>query len=200
MIRLDLWPRLPRPEGVPVVLFAGHHDPGGGAEDVIAAAAVAARAGARFRLVLAMRARMSQDTAKLAAALRAQADAEGLPEMSIHGYVDDMPALLASTHVVLFTPRRLGGKADIPITVLEALAIGRPVIMSDLPQFQLLGDSVLRVAAGNCDDAGKLLAQLLDSPRWWEELAERGRLLVEERFGPEPFLDQYSKLYRELLS
>jgi glycosyltransferase involved in cell wall biosynthesis len=200
MIRVDRWPRLPRPEEIPIVLFAGHHDPGGGAEEAIAAAAVAARAGARFRLVLAMRARLGQDTAEREAALRARAEAEGLRDLWIRGYVDDMQALLARTHVVLFTPRTLGGKADIPITVLEALAVGRPVIMSDLPQFEMLGDSVLRVTPGTCGEAGELLAQLLDRPRWWEQLAEGGRLVVEERFGPERFLDQYAQLYRELLS
>jgi hypothetical protein len=72
--------------------------------------------------------------------------------------------------------------------------------MSDLPQFEMLGDSVLRVAADTNGEAGELLAQLLARPRWWEQRAERGRLVVEERFGPRPFLAKYSQLYRELLS
>ncbi|KQX49841.1 MULTISPECIES: glycosyltransferase family 4 protein [unclassified Streptomyces] len=200
MIGLDAWPYLPRPEGFPTVLFAGHHDPDGGAEIAIDAAAEAVRAGARFRLVLAMRGRPGQDPGALDEALRERAGASGLTDFEVLGYVDDMHALLASVHVLLFPPAVLGGKADIPLTVLQALASGRPAILSDLPQFADFGHAVLRAPAGDARRTGQQLAWLLDQPRSWDVLAERGRSLVEEHFGPERFAARYAALYRELLS
>ncbi|WP_435057893.1 glycosyltransferase family 4 protein [Streptomyces sp. bgisy060] len=200
MIDLDAWPYLPRPQGFPTVLFAGHHDPHGGAETSIDAAAEAYREGARFRLVLAMRGRPGQDTGALEEALRERAGAAGLPDVEVRGYVDDMPALLASVHVLLFPPVLLGGKADIPLTVLQALASGRPSILSDLPQFADFGHAVLRAPAGDARRTGQQLAWLLDQPRSWDMLAERGHALVEDRFGPERFAARYAALYRELLS
>ncbi|MFF0274086.1 MULTISPECIES: glycosyltransferase family 4 protein [unclassified Streptomyces] len=200
MIDLAEWPYLPRPEGFPVVLFAGRHEPRGGAETAIAAAAEAQRAGARFRLVLAMRGRRGQDSAMLDEALRERAGAAGLRDVEVRGYVDDMHGLLATVHVLLFPPTALGGKVDIPLTVLQSLASGRPAILSDLPRFADLGNAVLRAPTGDDRRTGQQLAWLLDRPRSWEVLAERGRALVEDHFGPERFAARYASLYRELLS
>ncbi|GGU95837.1 hypothetical protein GCM10010275_37280 [Streptomyces litmocidini] len=200
MIALDEWPYLPRPEGFPAVLFAGRHDPHGGAETAIEAAAEAHREGARFRLVLAMRGRPGQDAVALDEALRERAGAAGLPDVEVRGYVDDMHALLASVQVLLYPPVVLGGAPDIPFTVLQALATGRPSILSDLPQFADFGHAVLRAPAGDGRRTGQQLAWLLDRPRSWDMLAERGRALVEDHFGPERFAFRYGALYRELLS
>ncbi|SED91217.1 glycosyltransferase family 4 protein [Streptomyces sp. TLI_105] len=200
MIALDEWPYLPRPEGFPVVLFTGHHEPHGGAETAIEAAAEAHREGSRFRLVLAMRGRPGQDSEALDEALRERAGAAGLPDVEVRGYVDDMHALLASVQVLLYPPVVLGGSPDIPFTVLQALATGRPSILSDLPQFADFGHAVLRAPAGDGRRTGQQLAWLLDQPRSWDMLAERGRALVEDHFGPERFAARYAALYRELLS
>ncbi|MEU6881605.1 glycosyltransferase family 4 protein [Streptomyces sp. NPDC046712] len=200
MIPLDLWPCLPRPGGLPMVLFAGHHDRQSGAVTAIEAAAEAAQAGAMFRLVLAMRRRPGQNGVALDEELRELAGAEGLPDVEVRGYVDDMHALLASTHVLLYPPPVVGSKADIPLTILQALATGRPAILSDLPQFAELGDAVLRAPAGDARRTGQQLAWLLEQPRVWDMLAERGRATVEEHFGPERFTAQYASLYRELLA
>ncbi|MFD7321593.1 glycosyltransferase family 4 protein [Streptomyces sp. NPDC059875] len=199
MIPLAHWPCRPRPEGLPVVLFAGPHDPEGGAVTAIEAAAEAERAGAGFRLVLAMRGRPGQETAALEEELRERAGSAGLRDVEVRGYVDDMNSLLASAHVLLFPPPTIGAKADIPLTVLQALATGRPAILSDLPQFTDFGDAVLRAPAGDGRRTGDLLVWLLDQPRVWDMLAERGRATVEERFSPQRFIAQYAALYRELL-
>lgn len=200
MVPLDRWPRLPRPAGTPVVLVTGHHDPLGGATDAVDAAGIAARAGARFRLVLALRSRPGQDPEGPAESLLARAHAAGLPDVQVRGYVDDMPSLMASAHTLLLPPTILGGRADIPYSVLQALATGRPVILTDMPQFADLGDAVLRAPPGDTLRLGLLLAWLLDQPRCWEMLAERGRRTVEERFAPDRFAAQYRDLYRELLA
>ncbi|MFF8839369.1 glycosyltransferase family 4 protein [Streptomyces sp. NPDC015130] len=199
MIDLDAWPYLPRPKGYPVVLFAGHHGPHGGAETVIDAAAEAWREGARFRLVLAVRGRPGQRAGLLDEALRERAGAAGLPDVEVLGHVEDMRSLITSVHVLLHPPDSLGGKADIPLTVLQSLASGRPAILSDLPQFADFGHAVLRAPAGDARRTGQQLAWLLDQPRSWDVLAERGRSLAEDHFGPERFAARYAALYRELL-
>jgi glycosyltransferase involved in cell wall biosynthesis len=199
-VALEKWRWQPRGEGPPVVLFAGHHDVGGGAPEALAAAGVAARAGARFRLVLAMRGRPGQDVRALNHELMTQARQEALGEVEILGHVSEMYRLLVSADVVLFPPKALSGKADVPLTVLEAMATGRPVILSDLPQFAILGDAVLRAPVGNSELAGGLLAKLLSQPLYWNAVADRGRKTVEERFGPERFAKRYLQLYQQVIS
>ncbi len=199
-VALERWPCQPRRGGMPVVLFAGHHDAGGGAPEALAAAGAAARAGAQFRLVLAMRGRPGQDLRSLNHGLMVQAGQEALSQVEIVGHVSDMDRLLTAADVLLFPPTALSGKADVPLTVLEAMATGRPVILSDLPQFAVLGDAVLRAPAGNSKLTGGLLATLLDQPLYWNAVAEKGRATVEENFGPKHFAEQYLQLYQEVMS
>ncbi|MFF8289420.1 glycosyltransferase [Streptomyces sp. NPDC016309] len=198
-IRLDRWPFTPRPSGpTPRVLVVGCH-PHGGAEEAVMAAGVAARAGSRFRLTLALRPRPGHRARSAEPSLSALAEREGLREIEVLGQVPDMPGLMASADVLLFVPRVLGARSELPLTVLEALSTGRPVILADHPQFAVLGDTVLRAPAGDARRTGHLLRQLLDRPHWWQVLSEQGRTTVEERFGPERCAAQYTLLYRELL-
>ena len=199
-IRLDQWPLRPRPvRDPPIILATGRHDPDGGAHEAIACAAVAARAGARFQLILAVQGRAGQDVRPLEQALHARAAQEGLHATEVLGRIENLPRLLAVSDVVLHLPRALGGGPDVPSIVLKALATGRPVILSDLPQFAPLKDTVLRAPARDANRSGHLLLELLDRPWWWEKLTERGRVTVEERFGPRRFRSQYAELYRRLL-
>jgi glycosyltransferase involved in cell wall biosynthesis len=198
-VPLDRWQLQRRGNGTPVVLFAGHHDAGGGASEALAAAGVAARAGAHFRLVLAMRQRPGQDERSLTSGLMALARKESLNEVEILGHVSDMRRLLTAADVLLFPPRALNGKADVPLTVLEAMATGRPVILSDLPQFAVLDDAVLRAPAGDSRLTGGLLTTLLSQPLYWDAIAGKGRAVVAERFGAERFAQRYLQLYQEVL-
>ncbi|QGV82069.1 glycosyltransferase family 4 protein [Streptomyces ficellus] len=201
VVRLERWPYTPRPSGpTPRVLVIGHVGPNGGAEEAVMAAGVAARAGARFRLTLALRPRSGYPGRSPAASLLALAEHEGLRDVEVLGHVPDMRALMASADVLLFVPQVLGARADVPLTVLEALSTGRPVILGDHPQFAVLGDTVLRAPVGDARRTGHLLRQLLDRPHWWQVLSEQGRATVEDRFGPERFAARYARLYRELLS
>jgi glycosyltransferase involved in cell wall biosynthesis len=199
-ISLDRWRRQPRRKGTPVILFAGHYDAAGGATEALAAAGAAARAGAHFRLVLAMRRRPGQDERSLASGLMALARKEALDEVEILGHVSDMHRQIASADVLLFPPRALTGKADIPLTVLEAMATARPVVLSDLPQFDILGDAVLRAPVGNSELTGSLLVTLLSQPVYWGAIAVKGRAVVEQRFGAAQFADKYRQLYQEVMS
>jgi glycosyltransferase involved in cell wall biosynthesis len=198
-VPLDKWRLQPRGDGTPVVLFAGHHDAGAGAAEALAAAGVAARAGAHFHLVLAMRARPGQNERSLASGLRARARQESLSDVQILGHVSDMHQLLTAADVLLFPPRALSGKADVPLIVLEAMATGRPVILSDLPQFAVLDDAVLRAPAGDAELTGGLLTMLLSQPRYWDAIAGKGRAVVAERFGAERYTQRYVQLYQEVL-
>jgi glycosyltransferase involved in cell wall biosynthesis len=128
----------------------------------------------------------------------AQARQEALDQVEILGHVSDMHRLIAAADVLLFPPAALSGKADVPLTALEAMATGRPVILSDLPQFAILGDAVLRAPVGNSVVTGDLLATLLRRPQYWDEFARKGRAAVAEHFGSARFAERYKHLYQEV--
>jgi glycosyltransferase involved in cell wall biosynthesis len=199
-IPLERWPVAERPHRDPhLILFAGHHDPNAGAEDAIRGASAAKRRDRPLKLVLAMRTRLGQGASDEHERLRKVARAADLADLEVRGQVADMAAVIRSSSLVLFPGSSLAGKADVPLVLLEALATGRPVIVSDLPQFSPLGDAVTRVPVGDSQALGKAISLLLDQPERWHEKARAGRLLVEEQFSDEVMASRYAELYEEAL-
>lgn len=198
-IPLARWTAAPRPRGEPAtVLFAGHHDPGGGAAEAVRGAACAGTAGCRLRLVLAMRARRDQDERVERARLAELAAGAGV-DVEIHGQVADMRAMIRRASVVVFPAQRLAGKADLPFVLLEAMATGRPVVASDLLPLAALESGVVRIAPGCGEELGAALRRLLGDATEWERQAASGRRLVEERFSDVAMAARYGRLYREAL-
>lgn len=200
-IPLERWPVRERPRDEhPVVLFAGHHDEGGGAEEAIKGVAEARSLGSSARLVLAMRARLNQRPSAEADRLFRFAAAVGLDDLEIRGHTRDMGALLAHASLVVFPACRLAGKADLPLIVLEAMASGRPVIVSDLPGFATLGAGALRVPHGEAGVLGRTIASLVAHDRDWQVHAEEARRTVEARFSERAMAEAYRDLYGEVLA
>jgi glycosyltransferase involved in cell wall biosynthesis len=107
----------------PLVLFAGDLVAGGGAR-VFAQAAATSKA---FHAVFACRPKGAGHAAERAAVQQIVMDA------SFMGQVTDMAALLSVVDVVCLPATNLLGKMDIPMVLLEALRLGKPVIVSDRP-------------------------------------------------------------------
>jgi len=199
-ISLSRWPMAwPEVHPRPVVLFSGHHDPGGGAHEVLAAAAQLEAGGTPIRLVLALRSRGGGREREARFVLE-EARRLGLSSVAVHGRVLDMPRLVAGCDILVFPPAQLvGGKADVPLVVLEALATGRPVVVTDLPQFGALAEAVVRVPVAEPGVLAATLAGLLADPVRCAALAQHGRHLVEQEFSAALMATRYRTLYDELL-
>lgn len=198
---LDLgeWPLLPAPQGPPTILFAGHADVGGGAHEALegVAAAFPRSDGPRIVLLMAMRTRTNQDEVTELDRIRQRSrDLDVASE--VHGVVPSMAGLMVRSHIVVFPARRLAGKADIPLTLLEAMASGRPVIVSDLPAFRRFGDAVTRVPPGDATRLGEAVVGLLSDASRWERYRDAGRRFVAEHHSLASVARAYRELYGEL--
>lgn len=200
-ISLERWPYVPTPlHPRPVILFAGHTDEGGGVAEVLSAASALRAEGVLVRLVLAMRIRGGRWDQHAREVLKAARE-HGLDDVAVHGRVADMPALVAHCDVLIFPPSRLvGGKADVPFIVLEAMATGLPVIVTDLRQFDALGERVVRVPINDPDALQRALERVLGDAELRERLSRQGREYVEENFGAELMAQRYRALYDDLLN
>lgn len=199
-IALDRWPLRPRPTTERQrVLFAGHLDIGGGAAESIEG--VAAASGALERaptLVMALRGRVGQDERSEMEKLQRMAEHAGV-QVELHRVVPDMQPLLDQASVVILPARQLYGKADVPLITLEAMASGRPVIVSDLPSMAGLGTAVERVVPGDASALGAALHRLLEDPDEWDRQARAGRALVTRDFAVEAAVSAYAELYGEAI-
>jgi glycosyltransferase involved in cell wall biosynthesis len=88
-----------------------------------------------------------------------------------------------------------------PRSVWEALACGRPVVVSDLPwaRAELAdGDNAL-LAALDADEVAHAIGRLLDDPGLAERLGAAGRALAEAELDPAASAARIDTLYREIV-
>lgn len=195
----DGWAHLDVGEG-PFLLFAGHHDRFGGLEQALDVVAAVRRRVPAVRLIAAMRHRPSEDQAdmreRLAAMVR-ERDLEGAV-VELGGLANMLAAILAA-HAVIFQPSRLGLKMELPLTLLEALACGRPVVVNDLETLpEIGGPPAVRVGDPGDPAVVDHLVSLLHDPGYFDECSGAARALAVERYDAAAMVRRYAELYRGL--
>jgi glycosyltransferase involved in cell wall biosynthesis len=162
-----------------------------------------------LRLLFACRIRSEADRAREAEFRRAL-ECLGLSAMvRLHNTVPDMRPLVGASDVVLLPLETMRDKLDIPTTLLEFLAAGKPIVISDLPPMrELVADPDCQAAPepgvglltppGNADALAEATTALLADPALCQRMGRQGQALVRERFDIRRVAQQYDALYREL--
>jgi len=121
-----------------------------------------------------------------------------LPAIAMPGHVDDIARVLQSAHVAVLAS--LGGEG-LPKSLLEAAAMGRPIVATDVPGARAIarqGENALLVPPG--DETA--LADALETMARDEDLRRRfgaaSRRIVEQGFSEEAIAAATQTLYREL--
>mgnify|MGYP001179688245 CR=1 FL=1 len=118
-------------------------------------------------------------------------------EQKVHflGEVADFPALLRASDIFFFPVTEMAGKIDTPLTLLEAMAAGLPILTNDIrPLNEIEGLTDLSLAS---DNAALLeqLSQLVSSPALRREIGRYGQSRVEQRYGLARMVTAYETLY-----
>ncbi len=118
------------------------------------------------------------------------------PAVTVTGSVDDVRPWLAGSAVVV-APMRSG--SGIKNKILEAMAMGRPVVATAMAAEGLAGQAGrdLLVADGS-DEFAQAVAELLADDARAASIAAAGRALVESTYTWQACADRYAALYREL--
>ncbi len=99
----------------------------------------------------------------------------------------DVPDLIAACDALCL----LSEAEALPISILEAMALGRPVVTTDVGG---TSEAVVHEQTGlvvTAADAPAALARLAARPDWARELGERGRTRQRERFSGDAMVDGY---------
>lgn len=181
----------------PVVLYPGDYEVSRGAETVARATPAIASGCPEATVVYACR-------KKTAAAGEAQARVErknaalGVSNRTRHlGEIDDMGALLAIATVIVFPVDDLYGKVDLPLVLLEAMALGVPIVVAGGGPLDALAFAP-KVAPGDADALAEQTLVLLQDGARRRALAEEGKNMYDACFTPAAVADAYDELYLEL--
>lgn len=125
---------------------------------------------------------------------RLMAEHEGVRLLGSRG---DVPELMAACDAVAL----LSEAEALPISILEAMAAGRPVVTTDVggtTDAVVHAQTGLVVPAGDVAAAAGALARLTAQPEWARELGERGRERQRQRFTGEAMVEGYERALAEV--
>ena len=115
------------------------------------------------------------------------------------GQRDDVPALLANSDVFVLPSMREG----LPLSVLEAMAAGRPVVASAIggtDEIVTAGETGLLFPPGDAPALAQALRRLFADPDLANRLSGAARVLVRNEFAAEIMTRRVEAIYEELLS
>ena len=181
----------------PIVLYPGDYEVSRGASTVARATMAITRAHPDARVVFACRAKTPQ-SAVAAAELMDELRAAGVADRTRHvGEVDDMAALLATASVVAFPVDDLYGKVDLPLILLEALALGIPIVVARGGPLEAL-HSARFIDADDDAALASEVTRLLSDEDMHLAASRAGRKLYSACFTPSVVAAAYDDLYDEL--
>lgn len=153
-----------------------------------------------LRFIFACRVKNAPDAQKKAQVQKRFADANLLEYVAFSDTITDMPALYNSADLVVFPVENLRGKFDVPLIIIEAYACGKPVILSDLPQFQEFANDDICVTIPKNSEIKLIekVAYLRDNKAECLRLGENARRFTEENFDLKNTAKQYEEIYASL--
>ena len=114
------------------------------------------------------------------------------------GYTKKVIELLSVSDIFVFASSREG----LPVSVMEAMAIGKPVVAYNIRGVRdLVGDGVngFLVPFGDIKGLADKIIYLMEHPELAKEMGKTGRVKIEQDFSLKVILPQMEKLYRETL-
>jgi phosphatidylinositol alpha-1,6-mannosyltransferase len=184
----------------PTVLFAGDYEVGGGAGRLIDCARSVIDAVPDARFVFACRPKTGDAAEGERTARRRVADAGLDAAFEFFGEVSDVGAMLRSCTVCALPIDSTWRKMDIPLVLLEAMALGKPIVVTDRPPLSeiLEGGGGIAVPTNDPESLGAALISILDDDARRRDLGAAAAQGVLAHWDISKLAADYDALYAEL--
>ncbi len=183
-----------------VLLYPGDYEFSRGHEIILEILPRLVKESPRLKLLFACRPK-TPASVKIEAAVKQRLREMGCGSRVVFlGHVDRMAELYDLTTICLFPVRSLYKKMDLPLTLLECLAWGIPVIASDIPPLNEMvnGRGGRAVRPDDPGDVTAAVRSFLSNPALTREYGENGRKLAREKFDIVKTAEHYETLYKKM--
>jgi glycosyltransferase involved in cell wall biosynthesis len=174
------------------VLFVGNVDKTKGLDVFLAAAKSVLRINPKVKFIITLHEPVEHlESARVLVSRSLGSSGEVL------GVVSDMAQLMASVDMVVAPFRSTEGISDIPLIVLEAMALGKPVVVTDLAGVRdaiFDGENGLIVEVDNPNELANTIINLLNNPSLREEIGNNA-ILCAKHFSYSEISKILSDLY-----
>jgi phosphatidylinositol alpha-1,6-mannosyltransferase len=182
------------------ILFAGEYDRLGSGEMLKPVLARSNEVRSDLLFLLACR-KLSPEDEQMETQIRQFVHSMGI-EHSVRflGKVEDFSSLLCASDILLYPVSTMVGKIDSPLTILEAMAAGLPIVTTDVaPLNEVLGPDAGRVVpAGDSDMLAEALLKLSARPQDRRMLGQAAQAVARARYEVREIARAYEELYEEL--
>ncbi|MBF8304268.1 MAG: glycosyltransferase family protein [Dehalococcoidia bacterium] len=114
------------------------------------------------------------------------------------GIIGDMPRVMAAADIMVAPYISIEGIADYPLSILEAMAMGRPAVASGvggIPEIVLTGKTGFTAPPGNAKALSDAIVGFLKDPDRMDSWGENGKQFVRENFSLDKIVSDTEQLY-----
>jgi glycosyltransferase involved in cell wall biosynthesis len=178
------------------VLFVGNLDKTKGLDIFLAAAKSVLRTNPEVKFVITL-----HEPYESLQSVRVLASRSLGSSVEVFGVVNNMAKLMVNADVVVAPFRSTEGISDIPLIVLEAMALGKPVVASNIEGIKEVisdGENGVLVDLNHPDELANAIINLLNDPNLREEISNQA-ILCAKRFSYSEISRRLSDLYLKII-
>ena len=119
------------------------------------------------------------------------------------GIVNNMPEVMAASDIFMAPYLSIESIADYPVSILEAMAVGKPIIASEvggIPEIISHQKNGMLVRPNDPVDLANAIIYMLNNKEEAIKKGLEGAKLVSEEFGTERVVDKLERIYGEVIS
>lgn len=119
------------------------------------------------------------------------------------GLLDNMPQVMAASDVFITPFLNTVGIVDYPTSLLEAMAVGKPVIatkVGGIPEIVKHKENGILVEPNNVDELIDAIMYMLENKEEAENMGKEGAKVISEKFRLEIVVDELERIYEEVIS
>lgn len=195
--------------GQPTILFPGHYGEGQGSDTLLAALPIIIEHIPEVCVLLACRLRTKEDINREASFKQAVNDMGISHAVRYYNTISDMKQMIGASDIVVLPIMSMRDKVDIPTTLLEVLAAGKPMVISDIPP---MNEIVNEIHGNNVEEVGitvppndhfafaEAVIELLKDKFKRQVMGLNGQQLIRNSYDIKNVARQYQMLYKEILA